>query len=285
MGERQNGPLGLHLHLDDRFAPGFRLSGLPTRFVLPGPIGTPNWLEGVGVNRSKAHAHRHALTRSPELEQFKKSVIALQVWMREHEKPPKTPVIKLEKSELRDIPDGKSLHKNVAPLFWTMWREIQRDHQARSDASATDTIGVASGYRSAEQDAVAWEGAFPKYYRATLEKRLSTGNEFGEKSVRIFVGHMNGLKAPPGFSGHTHGIAADLTTRENGQTWTVNSSYDHQVGWQKTWLYGWLVANAWRHKFYQLKTETWHWEYHKDDPPRQCWGGKVADRPVKKQKK
>jgi hypothetical protein len=91
---------------------------------------------------------------------------------------------------------------------------------------------------------------------------------------------MNANKAPPGFSGHTHGIAVDLTTTEKGQTWTVNGNPSHQLGWQKTWLYGWLVNNAWKHKFFQLKSETWHWEYHQDDPPRQCWAGQVKQRHV-----
>jgi hypothetical protein len=57
---------------------------------------------------------------------------------------------------------------------------------------------------------------------------------------------MNFKKAPPGFSGHTHGIAADLKTTDNGREFTVNSNVEHQRGWQKTWLYKWLVANAWK---------------------------------------
>jgi hypothetical protein len=112
--------------------------------------------------------------------------------------------------------------------------------------------------------------------------RLRTGDEYGPKALRIIFDFSNRRKAPPGFSGHTHGIAADLTTVESGHSWVVNSAYDHQVSWQKTWLYQWLVANAWKHKFYQLKSEAWHWEYHAGTPPSQCWGGQVKTRPIPK---
>lgn len=280
MGDRQNGPLGLYLHLDDRFAPGFPQAGLPLRLVLPGPIGTSHWLAAAAVNRSRGDVHRHALNRSTRLEKFKKDVIALQVYKREHANPPKIAVLKLDESELGDIPDKQKMRRDLAILFLKMWAEASKDHKARPDGIGTDSIGVASGYRSAIQDARAWERAFPKYFHATSKDRLATGDEFGRRSVQIFVHHMNGKKAPPGFSGHTQGIAVDLTTREKGNVWTVNSNYEHQVGWQKTWLYMWLVGNAWKHKFYQLKTETWHWEYHEDVPPTQCWGGKVTHRPV-----
>lgn len=172
------------------------------------------------------------------------------------------------------------MRKDIAPLFQRMWDVMEKEFKARSHASAGDSVGVASGYRSAEYDRGAWYRAFPKYYRNTLKDRLATGDEFGHKALIIIFRHMKGRKAPPGFSGHTLGIAADLTTRENGKTWTVNSDYNHQLGWQNTWLYKWLVANAWKHKFYQLKTETWHWEYHKDGPSEQCWGGQVTHRPV-----
>ena len=88
---------------------------------------------------------------------------------------------------------------------------------------------------------------------------------------------IEGKKAPAGFSGHTHGIAADMTTTEVGTVWTVNSDYEHQVGWQKTWLFKWLVENASQYDFYQLKKETWHWEYHDKEPAKndQCWGGSI----------
>lgn len=281
MGVRQNGPLGLYLHLETSLEPGFPRVPSPLRLVLPGPLGT-----ATSNLRAEAHpsAHPHLGGSNPRLETFKKALIAMQVRARESEHPPKRAVIKLEDSELRLIDKAKQMHKDVAPLFLKMWTEVHAAHKARTNSAAADSLGIASAYRSAEADMLAWQRAFPKYYSHTLEARQATGDEFGTLALRIIYQYMNWRKAPPGFSGHTRGIAVDLTTRDKGQTWTVNSDHGHQVGWQKTWLYGWLVENAWKHKFYQLKSETWHWEYHQDDPPRQCWGGHVKHRPVPKEK-
>jgi hypothetical protein len=282
MAARLNGPLGFQLRIDDKFAPGFPQSGHSLRLTVPGAIGTQAWHVAAGLSQRKAGEHQHHPPGSSPLEKFQLALIEKQTEVRESHG--RKSVQKLERSELGPIPDKKSMRKDIALLFQRMWDEMEKEFKARSNASAGDSVGVASGYRSAEQDRMAWYGAFPKYYRNTLQDRLATGDEFGHKALTIIFNYMNGRKAPPGFSGHTLGIAADLTTHENGKTWTVNSDYNHQVGWQKTWLYQWLVANAWKHKFYQLKTETWHWEYHKDGPNEQCWGGQVTHRPVKKPK-
>lgn len=280
MGERQNGPLGLSLHLDDRFAPGFLGSGLPSRMVIPGPLGTASWHKAAAITRSEAQAHHHTGTRSPDLERFKRALIAMQVASRLAKDPGRKPVLELKASDRGPIPGNQTMLKSVAAFFNKMWDEIKRDEKAQRGPTSDGSIGVVSGYRSAEQDARAWERAFHKYYEHTLKDRLATGHEFGKEALKVIFLYMNGKKAPPGFSGHTQGIAADLTTMENGKTWTVNSDFDHQTGWQKTWLYGWLVANAWKHKFYQLRTETWHWEYHETSPPNQCWAGRITHRPV-----
>jgi hypothetical protein len=285
MGERQNGPLGLQLHLDKiGYAPNFRPFGQSLRLVLPGPLGTPDWHIAAGHNRGKEAKHRDPPAGKTKLEKFKQDLIAKQVASRE--KKGKKRVEGLTDGELGDIPrlEKYKMRKDVALLFGAMWKEASEEFLSRVDGSPQDSIGVASTYRSVERDAIAWNNAFPKYLKATREDRLATGNEFGKKALQIIFDFMDHKKAPAGFSGHTHGIAADLTTREGGQVWTVNSDYAHQVGWQKTWLYGWLVAHAWKHNFYQLKTETWHWEYHPDGASGQCWDGKktIAQRPVKK---
>jgi hypothetical protein len=218
------------------------------------------------------------------LAQFKRDLIAKQVGRRvEHHK---KAILGLPDIELDYVAGDRHqrMRKDVAKVFNVMWDEIKRAHAARTDRAPGDSIGVASAYRDAKADAVAWERAFPKYYNDTFDWRLATGDEFGEMALTIIFQHMNGLKAPPGFSGHTHGIAADLTTTEKGRVWEVNSNRSHQLGWQGTWLYKWLVENAWKHKFYQLRTETWHWEYHEGEPPREsCYAGHVSvkQRPVK----
>ena len=279
MSARQNGPLGFHLRLDDRVAQSLPLLGHSLRLSLPGSIGTRTWHVAAGLSQRRAHEHQNHPPGGAPLKQFQQALIDMQIKARGRKA-----VDKLDDAELDKIPNQQRMRKDVAALFNRMWAEMQKEFKARSNATAGDSVGVASGYRSAEQDRTAWYRAFPKYYKNTLKDRLATGDEFGHKALVIIFRYMNGRKAPPGFSGHTLGIAADLTTHENGKTWTVNSDYNHQLGWQNTWLYKWLVANAWKHKFYQLKTETWHWEYHEDGPNQQCWDGQVTHRPVKKPK-
>lgn len=38
-------------------------------------------------------------------------------------------------------------------------------------------------------------------------------------------------------------------------------------------IYKWLVENAATYGFFQLKKETWHWEYHAGKPPYPCYPG------------
>lgn len=222
------------------------------------------------------------------LAQFKRELIAKQVRRRvDHHK---KAILGLEPEELGMILGDRKLHmrKDVAEKFDAMWAAMKKDYATRAGGSKIDSVGVASAYRDAHQDSVAWNTAFDKkYYNATLEARLATGDEFGLKALDIIFNFMNDKKAPPGFSGHTHGIAADLKTVDNGKEFSVNSNVEHQRGWQKTWLYKWLVDNAWKHKFYQLRSETWHWEYHEGDPPlKEVFGGRVGveQRPIYKSK-
>ena len=238
-------PLSLREHTDT-------LSQLLT----PGPVGHNPWNEKVAR------------------EAFYRALLTAQINAREGKKP----IWGLPDTELKKVTNDKYMHKDVAPLFNKMWDEIEKDFKARKGAAKGDSIGVASAYRSAADDNKAWHNAVGSIYLgATRAKRLRTGEAFGygPKSVDIMFKYMNGLKAPAGYSGHTHGIAADLITRENGQLWRVISQYEHQLGWQGTWLYKWLVANAGKHKFYQLRTETWHWEYHAGKVPVTCYEANV----------
>jgi hypothetical protein len=268
-------------------------------FVLPGPIrlksfGDDPW--GVaGRNLLNLHlkpgpilswAPRKDYNRA--LAQFKRDLIAKQA--RSREKHHKKAILGLEPEELGHILGDRKLQmrKDVAEKFDLMWVAMKKDFMSPGGGSKGDSVGVASAYRDAEQDEVAWNKAFDKkYYNDTLENRLATGDEFGSEALEIIFQYMNFKKAPPGFSGHTHGIAADLKTTDNGKEFTVNSNVEHQRAWQKTWLYKWLVANAWKHKFYQLQSETWHWEYHEGDPPlKEVFAGQapVSRRPVYKSK-
>lgn len=201
---------------------------------------------------------------------------------------PRTKIDGLLDDQLAYLADFKKfrLRNDVAVSFDEMSKDMLAAYAGRSNPDPKDSIGVASTYRSADEDARAWEKAFKKHFARTAKARQETGDELGDKALNIMFHTINGKKAPAGFSGHTHGIAADMTTTQFGTVWTVNSDYDHQIGWQGTWLFGWLVENAAKYDFYQLKSETWHWEYHDKEPAKgdQCWGGSVPikSRPVPK---
>lgn len=236
-----------------------------SQLLTPGPIGHNPWNEDVA---------RQAFIRE-----------LLTTQINDRKKRGSQQILELPRGERKPIADDHEMHKDVAPLFNKLWDEIREAFKKRKDAAKGDSIGIASAYRSAEQDNRKWYGVLPKYLRDTRAKRLRTGEPFGygPKSLDIVFKHMNGKKAPAGYSGHTHGIAADLKTTYNGQSYTANTDVNHQKGWQGTWLYKRMVEIAGKHKFYQLVTETFHWEYHAGKIPNSVYGAgvKIEDRHIK----
>lgn len=170
MGARQNGPLGFQLRMDDGFASGLLKPSLPLRLTLPGSMGTKSWHMAAGLNQRKKQEHENHPPGNSPLEKFQLALMDMQIKKREGHG--RKAVQKLEDGELDDIPDKKKMRKDVAALFNKMWAEMKTDYKTRSHTSAGDSVGVASGYRSAEQDRKAWYNAFPKYYKNTLKDRL-----------------------------------------------------------------------------------------------------------------
>jgi len=253
-------------------------------FVLPGPLrlksfGDDPW--GVaGRNLLNLHLKPGPiLSWAPRkdynqaLAQFKRDLIAKQV--EDRKKKGRTALLMLPEAQLTPIDkDDHKLRKDIAPRFQEMWNELVAAHKARSNKAPGDSVGVASAYRDATADRIAWESAFRNtYYPQTLEARFKTGDEFGLEALEIIFIFMNKRKAPPGYSGHTHGIATDLMTTQGGQRHGASAGRDSQLAWKKTWLYQWLVDHAWKHNFYQLKMETFHWEFHSDGPGKDCYPG------------
>lgn len=289
MGERQVGPLGLHLELDDGLFRSFRDTGCVQRLVVPGPLGSPEWSKARGAVCLSTAAPVPAPTvakfvrpkvstadlrkLSPAEEGLLDRLYAKQVGVRGGAGKAIMGLPEGQRVPLKDIAGRAEFAAHVAPKFKEMW-------QAMLDAKKIErpdvTVSVASSYRNAEEDERAWQKAVRGYLTATKEARLATGDPFGEEALKVLFAWMNGKKAPSGFSGHTRGIAADLTTTEKGRTWTVISRREHQIGWQGTWLYKWLVENAAEYGFLQLKKETWHWEYHQTSSARGCYAGDVT---------
>lgn len=136
----------------------------------------------------------------------------------------------------------------------------QQKEGIREALKASD-IGVYSAYRSYEHDRVAWLNAFAKHFKATQNKRSKLeGGEYGDKAVELMVNVMRKLKAAPGFSRHTSGVAVDFKTTEGNVTLNANSNQNGE--WKQTWFHKWLIKTATRFKFKPIATEAWHWEYY-----------------------
>jgi LAS superfamily LD-carboxypeptidase LdcB len=165
-----------------------------------------------------------------------------------------------------EVVEGKyKMRKDAAQACRALLAEAKLDlkqQQAENDRQALQVtrIGITSAYRDPQYDKRAWERAFRKHFNKTKNLRMGlVGGEYGDKAVEFLFKRMRGIKAVPGFSNHTSGIAVDFLTIENNLELGANS--DQKMLWRSSWFYQWLVENAARYKFTQLVTEEWHWDY------------------------
>jgi|ERR1017187_1847246 hypothetical protein len=173
-------------------------------------------------------------------------------------------------SELEIVEGSARMHKEARDdcrwLLLFARQELARLH-------LPITIGIASAYRSADEDGVAWRKSFRKHYKSTKAQRekLATGAH-GDEAFRMLLKIMPGIKAPAGFSNHTQGRAVDFSTEEvidgNRESLTADTS-QHEL-WKKSWFFKWLVAdgNAAKYRFVELSnkgtTEEWHYDHRMD---------------------
>ena len=140
-------------------------------------------------------------------------------------------------------------------------REELEKAKSQGDESARQTADVVihSAYRDFREDGAAWERAFRKQYRKMLKTKQHAADPLGAAALRYIAHKMIPLKAPPGFSNHSNGLAVDFGTNVGGVYYGANS--DLQEQWRELWLYQWLKKNARRFDFKQLPSEEWHWDY------------------------
>lgn len=140
-------------------------------------------------------------------------------------------------------------------------RAALSEAQSGADRTANQTkaIGVQSAYRSFREDERAWNNTFNKYYGEMVESQLFAGNELGAAALQHMFELMKKYKAPPGYSNHSNGMAVDFNTVQGKVKYEAKKAQN--VGWKRTWLHSWLVANAARFGFKPLATEAWHWDY------------------------
>ena len=85
------------------------------------------------------------------------------------------------------------------------------------------------------------------------------GGRHGDEALQWFATLLDPIKAPPGFSNHSNGVAVDFSTTQGGVNLGPNTR--QRAAWRASWLHPWLVANALTHRFHPLASEEWHWEW------------------------
>ncbi len=181
--------------------------------------------------------------------------------------------------DLEVVESSFKMHKAAAADCATLLERARHDrderkmfakHKKPKDRTAGDKlviaagdISIASAHRSLDNDFSAWKNTFDTHFERTKDARAAlTGGEFGAAAVTHMVDAMYPIKAIPGYSNHTKGLAVDFSTTQGGTTLGPNTS--QKAAWTNSWFYKWLVANAADHHFTQLPTEEWHWDH---DPP------------------
>jgi hypothetical protein len=163
--------------------------------------------------------------------------------------------------------EGRRIHEVAADQAQALVDSARADlaaaRQARDRrALRCRSIGVGSAYRSLGDDFVAWKETFQKHYRNTSSARAALpGGSHGSRAVGLLAGILGGVKAIPGFSNHTKGLAIDFVTHQDGQDLGANSDATHRRAWRNSWFHHWLVDNAVRFDFRPLASEEWHWDH------------------------
>jgi LAS superfamily LD-carboxypeptidase LdcB len=170
----------------------------------------------------------------------------------------------LPAAELEVVDAPFKLHKTAAgkcrELLAAAREALEAAKQEGDEgASQTENIVIHSAYRDFNEDGRAWEGAFRKQYHKMQKKKLFAHDPLGPAALRYIVKKMIPLKAPPGYSNHSNGLAVDFGTTVGGVYFGANS--DLKEEWKQIWLYQWLKKHAKQFKFKQLPSEEWHWDF------------------------
>jgi LAS superfamily LD-carboxypeptidase LdcB len=181
----------------------------------------------------------------------------------------------LEDDEKAEVENGEELRKDVVPDAQKLLAAARADLQEakrKGDTAATAvvSIGIASAYRPLARDFGAWQDTFKNVYDNTEDERAALkGGEYGAAAVALMVRRLYELKAIPGFSKHSKGLAIDFTTTQG--KWRFVPSASQSDGWKKTWLFRWLQRKAADYSFEPYEKEPWHWS-HKDTKAEQLPG-------------
>jgi hypothetical protein len=172
----------------------------------------------------------------------------------------------IPEGELDEVEDQKKMRKSAVPDAKALLSQARADlaaAQAAGDVHAlkVNKIGIDNAYRGMASERIAWQKAFLTHYDNTKEERAALeGGEFGDAAVQLLVTKMIGMKAIPGFSNHSKGLAIDFMTEEKGSGSLGPYSSQKEL-WRKSWFWSWLKDHAAAHNFSPLSTEEWHWDH------------------------
>ena len=172
----------------------------------------------------------------------------------------------LPASQLAEIEGGVRARRDAAAACQMLMhaaRASLAEQQRAGDSLAMQahSIGVVSGYRSAQRQFQNWITNFPRYYRQTQEERAGlSGGEHGAAAARHLAHYIRGRLAAPGYSLHNSGVAIDFKTRQGRHS--LGASTSQIALWNRSWFFRWLTANAANFGFAQNPNinEPWHWE-------------------------
>jgi hypothetical protein len=249
-----------------------------SRFARPSAAAGPAIARRVTIPADAIPASRLGDYGSPEATRFRRAVYQ-KMLERSADDQEKTFTVGPDERDLEEVEGGFKMHK-VAALdcadLLARARHVRDErkmfakYKKPKDRTASDKlvigagdISIASAYRSLGNDFSAWQNTFNTHFERTKDARVAlTGGEFGTAAVTLMVDEMYPIKAIPGYSNHTKGLAVDFSTTQGGKTLGPHTS--QKDAWQNSWFYHWLVANAADCHFTQLPTEEWHWDH---DPP------------------
>jgi LAS superfamily LD-carboxypeptidase LdcB len=162
-------------------------------------------------------------------------------------------------AKLRDKKLAKSAAQPALDLVFAARKAI---------GGPTVSIGIASAFRTVEEDRRLWLNYFTNYYWETLDRRRRFhGGPRGLAAVAFMAHWVAHWKAAPGFSQHSLGIAIDFDYTINGETLPLSHTGENRARWRDTPLYKWLhgtrkeKGHAASFGFKPLSTEPWHWNY------------------------
>lgn len=143
-------------------------------------------------------------------------------------------------------------------------------------------IGITSAYRSPKQDTELWHDKFREQFLLNYSEvqgygfvQVRSGSKRHRRVTTTIVGPVDKMlgfiahvKAAPGFSNHTNGIAVDFFSVEGGKRFAANTKLKgkaldkHNKQYERTWFYRWLE----KHKDdygvkREYKGEAWHWDF------------------------